>query len=82
MEVTKWLKPSGNGSRSRQEFSQQVDTDFAYLVQIETIEAQMGSQTERSKDQLRVTMVFRRGNDGWRIHHRHADSQTAVFDPQ
>jgi len=70
------------GTRSRQEFSCQVDAEFAYLVQKEFIEARIGSQTERSNNALRVTMVFRRGRDGWRIHHRHADSQTTVFDPQ
>ena len=70
------------GTRSRQEYSSEVDTDFAYLVQKETIEARVGSQTGRSKRELRVTMVFRRGSDGWRIVHRHADSQTGVSKPQ
>ncbi len=70
------------GTRSRQEYSSEVDTDFAYLVQKETIEARVGSQTGRSKRELRVTMVFRWGSDGWRIVHRHADLQTSVSEPQ
>ena len=71
-----------DGTRSRQEFSCKVDSDFAYLVQLEFIEARVGSDTGPSKQALRVTMVFRHGNDGWRIVHRHADSQTTVFEPQ
>ena len=69
------------GTRTRQEFSCQIDSDFAYLVQKEFVEARVGSETERSKQALRVTMVVRRGNDGWRIVHRHADLQTVVFEP-
>ena len=71
-----------DGARGRQEFSCKVDADFAYLVQLETIEARMGSDIERSKQVLRVTMVIRHGSEGWRIVHRHADSQTTVFEPQ
>ena len=70
------------GTRSRQEFSNEIDADFGYLVQKEIIEARVGSQTGRSKQELRVTMVFRRGGDGWRIVHKHADSQTSVSAPQ
>lgn len=65
-----------DGVRSRQEFNGSVEGNFAYLVQKEVIEARIGGQAERSKQELRVTMVFRRGSDGWRIIHRHADSQS------
>lgn len=74
-----WVSPKySGGTRSRQEFSGYVGDDFAYLVQKEFIEARVGNQTEHSKDELRVTMVFRREADQWRLVHRHADSQTAV----
>jgi ketosteroid isomerase-like protein len=52
-----------------------VSGDFAYLVRNEIIEAQIGSEPVRRKQALRVTMVFRHQADGWRIVHRHADSQ-------
>ena len=68
-----------DGTRSRQEFSGSVDADFAYLVQKEVIEAHIGSRAERAKQELRVTMVFRRESSGWRIIHRHADSQTSAW---
>jgi ketosteroid isomerase-like protein len=70
------------GTRSRQEFSGSVEGGFAYLVQKEIIEARIGGRVERTKQELRVTMVFRHSNDGWRIIHRHADSQTSAWPPR
>ena len=71
-----------DGVRSRQEFSGSVATEFAYLVQKEIIEARIGGRIERAKQELRVTMFFRRSRDGWRIVHRHADSQTEAWPPR
>ena len=71
-----------DGTRSRQEVSGFVESGFAYLVQKEVIEACIGGRTERSTQELRVTMMFRRENDGWRIIHRHADSQTNAWPPR
>ena len=71
-----------DGIRSRQEYSGSVHADFAYLVQKELIEAHIGGRAERAKQELRVTMVFRREKSGWRIIHRHADSQTSVLPPR
>jgi ketosteroid isomerase-like protein len=51
---------------------------LAYLVRKEIIEATIGTGGARSRQELRVTMVLRHGDDGWRIVHRHADSQTSV----
>jgi ketosteroid isomerase-like protein len=63
-----------DGVRSRQEFSGLVEANFA-------CEARIGGRPERAKQELRVTMVFRRNRDGWRIVHRHADSQTNAWPP-
>ena len=71
-----------DGTRDRQEFNCQLFGDIAFLVQKEIIEARLCGGTERSRQELRVTMVFRRFGEGWRIIHRHADSQTAVHHPQ
>jgi ketosteroid isomerase-like protein len=71
-----------DGVRSRQEVSGLVGSDFAYLVQKEIIEARIGGRAERAKQELRVTMVFRHAIDGWRIIHRHADSQTSAWPPR
>ena len=66
------------GDRSNEMIGGHVGGDMAYLVRKEIIEAKIGGRSARSRQELRVTMVFRRGADGWRIVHRHADSQTAL----
>ena len=71
-----------DGTRTRKEISRMVGEEFAYLVQTEVIRSKMASQTEPSTQELRATMVFRRETDGWRIVHRHADSQIPTQPPQ
>ena len=70
------------GTRSREEISSFVGTDFAYLVQTEVIRSRVASQSEPSTQALRATMIFRHEIDGWRIVHRHADLQTRTQPPQ
>jgi ketosteroid isomerase-like protein len=59
-----------------------VGADFAYLVQTEVIHSKVACRAEPSTQELRATMVFRRETDGWRIVHRHADSQIPTQPPQ
>jgi ketosteroid isomerase-like protein len=66
------------GTRTRQEIRSAVGTDFAYLVQTEHILFRVPGRTEQSTLDLRVTMVFRREANGWRIVHRQADSQKST----
>ena len=61
------------GSRGREEITRSVGVDFAYVAQTEWIRSRVGRNAESSLQELRVTMVFRRQADGWRIIHRHAD---------
>ena len=70
-----------DGTRSRTEISGAVTGDFAYIVQTEVIRSRLAGRTEQSKQELRVTMVFRREADGWRIVHRHADSLISSQSP-
>jgi ketosteroid isomerase-like protein len=70
------------GDRSTRIVSGSVCDDFAYVVRKEIIEARIGGEAARSRQELRVTMVFRRGAEGWRIVHRHADSQTSALLPR
>ena len=70
------------GTRTREEISSFVGTDFAYLVQTEIIRSRVASQTEPSTQRLRATMIFHRAIDGWRIVHRHADLQIITQPPQ
>ena len=77
-----WVsKKYSDGTRTREEISRMVGADFAYLVQTEVIRSRVASQAEPSNQELRATMVFRREADGWRIVHRHADSQMATRPP-
>jgi ketosteroid isomerase-like protein len=66
------------GTRSREEIRSAVGAEFAYLVQTEHIRFRVPGRTEESTLDLRVTMVFRREAAGWRIVHRHADSQKST----
>ena len=54
-----------DGDRSNQIISSHVGDDFAYLVRNEVIEAKIGGRSDRQRQELRVTMVFRRTSDGW-----------------
>jgi ketosteroid isomerase-like protein len=67
-----------DGTRSREEIRSAVGVDFAYIVQTEQIRFRVPGRTEESTLDLRVTMVFRREADGWRIVHRQADSQRST----
>lgn len=70
-----------NGVRNREEITRTIGTDFAYFVQMERIQFRISGTAEYSNQELRVTMVFRRETDGWRIVHRHADSQVGTQPP-
>jgi ketosteroid isomerase-like protein len=62
--------------RSNETYTGAVGPELAYLVRREVIDGEIAGRTE--KQELRVTMVFRRENGAWRILHRHADSQTVA----
>ena len=68
-----------DGRRSNDVVCGAVGADFAYLVRREIIAGQIGAEAGRSKQELRVTMVFRREDGRWRILHRHADSQISAW---
>jgi SnoaL-like domain len=70
------------GTRSSEEIRSTVGADFAYIVQTEQIRFRVPGRTEQSTVNFRVTMVFRHEPDGWRIVHRHADSQMGRQPPQ
>lgn len=56
--------------------------NLAYAVQVEHIRYYVPGQTQESKRDYRVTMVFRRESGMWRIIHRQADSQMTKQPPQ
>jgi ketosteroid isomerase-like protein len=52
--------------------------DLAYEVGLERNRARLGGAAEKVPISLRVTTVFRREDDGWKIVHRHADPITSA----
>ena len=56
--------------------------DLGYVVQLEHIRFVVPGKTQESRRDYRVTMVFRRESEGWRIVHRQADSQMTKQSPQ
>ena len=53
--------------------TQAVGDDLAYTVEIERTRIKVGGQDETSDVAVRVTCVYRREDDGWKLVHRHAD---------
>jgi len=58
------------------EVSRFVTGDLGYVVRIERGEAHLDGSPEPVPYSLRVTMIFRREGDAWKIVHRHADPIT------
>jgi hypothetical protein len=63
------------GSRAIEPIASHVDGNLGYVVQLERIHFKVPGHSEESLLELRVTMIFRKEADGWRIVHRHGDSQ-------
>jgi ketosteroid isomerase-like protein len=55
--------------------------DLGYVVQHERITFTPAGAVEPTTRDYRATMVFRRESAGWRIVHRHADTQLAKAKP-
>ena len=57
--------------------SRMESEELAYTVEVERFRSKVGGADELVPFALRVTTIFRREDDGWRIVHRHADPITA-----
>ena len=62
--------------RGFEEVSRYSTPDLGYVVQIERSQARIAGNHDVSPIALRVTMIFRREGDTWRVVHRHADPIT------
>jgi ketosteroid isomerase-like protein len=61
---------------SFESISTYATTDLAYELGIERCSVKVGGADEAAPSALRVTNIFRREDDGWRVVHRHADPIT------
>lgn len=50
-----------------------VGQDLAYTVEIERVRSKVGGRDDLSDFAVRVTCVYRREAEGWKLLHRHAD---------
>jgi ketosteroid isomerase-like protein len=65
-----------DGSVRCEEISRYSTPDLGYIVQLERCEVQLAGSDGMAPSSLRVTMIFRREGDTWRVAHRHADPIT------
>jgi ketosteroid isomerase-like protein len=54
-----------------------VLAELAYTVEIERFTAKVGGRAELSPLALRVTCIYRREDEGWKLVHRHADPRVS-----
>ena len=59
-----------------------VTPELAYTVEIERAETKVGGSPEASNVAVRVTCIYRREEDGWKLVHRHADPRVPLQEPQ
>jgi ketosteroid isomerase-like protein len=67
---------------SFESISTYATADLAYEVEIERCSVKVGGGEEAVPTALRVTTIFRREVDGWKVVHRHADPITSVRPPE
>ena len=55
-----------------------VIPEFAYTLWLEHAEGKVGGREDIAPATLRVTMIYRPEEDGWKVVHRHADPITSA----
>jgi len=66
-----------SGSVRFEEVSRYATPDLGYVVQFERVDARLVGSEGMRQMSLRVTMVFRREDEVWKVAHRHADPITS-----
>ena len=64
--------------RRVEEVSRYSTPDLGYVVQLERTQARLPGSDDMTPFALRVTMIFRREGDTWKVAHRHADPITTA----
>jgi hypothetical protein len=70
------------GTNTIERIVAKANSTLGYVVQIEHIRFHVPGQQKESTRDYRVTMLFQREPEGWRIIHRQADSQMMKQAPQ
>jgi ketosteroid isomerase-like protein len=66
-----------DGYMDFEEISRVATSDLGYVVWIERGEVRLVGSAAMAPSSLRVTMIFRREGDTWKVAHRHADPITS-----
>lgn len=69
---------SGGTFHGAEEVSRYISDDLGYVVRIERGATHLNASPQALPYELRVTLIFRREVDGWKVTHRHADSIVAA----
>jgi ketosteroid isomerase-like protein len=67
-----------DGSVRFEELSRYSTADLGYVVYLERAEVRLVGREQMVSSSLRVTMIFRREGDTWKVAHRHADPITTA----
>ena len=67
-----------DGKMRFEEVSRYTTSDLGYVVWLERGEVQLVGSEAMTPSSLRVTMIFRREGDTWKVAHRHADPITTA----
>ena len=67
-----------DGSVRFEDLSRYATDDLGYVVYLEQAEVRLAGSDEMVPSTLRVTMIFRREGDTWKVAHRHADPITTA----
>ena len=83
IEVVETMKRAASNYRDGEasgfdRISKNLGHDLAYIVEVERLRSKVGGREEVAPVSLRVTTIFRREDNRWRIVHRHADPITTV----
>ena len=60
-----------------EEISKTAADELGYTVEIERVETKVGEREDQAEFAARVTSVYRREEDGWKLIHRHADPRVS-----
>jgi ketosteroid isomerase-like protein len=70
------------GTHTHERVVANTSGDLGYVVQLEHLRFKVPADGKEASRDYRVTMIFRREADGWRIIHRQADAQMTKQAPK
>ena len=66
------------GTHSFENITTYSTPELGYIIEVERFKAKLGRKAETSSGSLRVTSIFRKEDDVWKVVQRHADPLTST----